>query len=52
MKEKEYRAENITWDERGLPGVPYHPVVGYIEGDGIGPDIWHAARAVLDAAVS
>ncbi len=52
MKEKEYRAENITWDNRGRPVVPDHPVVGYIEGDGIGPDIWHAARAVLDAAVS
>jgi isocitrate dehydrogenase (NADP) (EC 1.1.1.42) len=26
-------------------------VVYYIEGDGIGPEIWAAARPVLDAAV-
>ncbi len=27
------------------------PVIGFIEGDGIGPDIWRATRPVLDAAV-
>ena len=31
--------------------VPDRPVVPYIEGDGIGPDIWAAASRVLDAAV-
>ncbi len=31
--------------------VPDNPVIPFIEGDGIGPDIWHAARMVLDAAV-
>ncbi|MDY6988009.1 MAG: isocitrate dehydrogenase (NADP(+)) [Thermodesulfobacteriota bacterium] len=36
---KEYRAEIDT------------PVVPFIEGDGIGPDIWAACRRVLDAAV-
>ena len=31
--------------------VPDRPVVPFIEGDGIGPDIWAATRRVLDAAV-
>ncbi|MBW1796949.1 MAG: isocitrate dehydrogenase (NADP(+)) [Deltaproteobacteria bacterium] len=42
----------ITWDARGEPVVPDNPIVSYIEGDGIGPDIWAAARPVFDAAVS
>jgi isocitrate dehydrogenase len=29
-----------------------HPEVPFIEGDGVGPDIWAATRPVLDAAVS
>ncbi|MBI4595992.1 MAG: isocitrate dehydrogenase (NADP(+)) [Candidatus Tectomicrobia bacterium] len=32
--------------------VPNDPIVPYIEGDGIGPDIRSAAASVLDAAVS
>jgi len=31
--------------------VPDHPIVPFIEGDGTGPDIWHASVRVLDAAV-
>ena len=31
--------------------VPDQPIIPYIEGDGIGPDIWAAARRVLEAAV-
>lgn len=31
--------------------VPDNPIVGFIEGDGTGPDIWHASQPVLDAAV-
>src|SRR5205809_6879472 len=31
--------------------VPDRPVVPFIEGDGIGPDIWRASVRVLDAAV-
>jgi isocitrate dehydrogenase len=31
--------------------VPSNPNIGFIEGDGVGPDIWTAARRVLDAAV-
>jgi len=32
--------------------VPDHPVIPFIEGDGTGPDIWHASRIVFDAAVA
>ena len=32
--------------------VPENPVIPFIEGDGIGPDIWRATSRVLDAAVS
>jgi len=31
--------------------VPNDPVIPFIEGDGIGPDIWAAAVRILDAAV-
>ena len=31
--------------------VPDNPVIPFIEGDGIGPDIWRAAQRVIDAAV-
>jgi isocitrate dehydrogenase len=31
--------------------VPDAPIIPYIEGDGTGPDIWHASRLVFDAAV-
>src|SRR5262245_19730730 len=32
--------------------VPDHPIIPFIEGDGTGPDIWHAAARVFDAAVT
>lgn len=31
--------------------VPKNPIIGFIEGDGTGPDIWRASRRVFDAAV-
>ena len=37
--------------ENGEPQVPDRPIVPFIEGDGIGPDIWSATRAVVDASV-
>jgi isocitrate dehydrogenase len=43
---------NIVYSEDGNLVVPDFPVIPFIEGDGIGPDIWQAARHVLDAAVS
>jgi len=38
--------------ENGKLIVPNKPVMPFIEGDGIGPDIWAAAVRVFDAAVS
>ncbi|OLO40275.1 NADP-dependent isocitrate dehydrogenase [Alkalihalophilus pseudofirmus] len=35
----------------GVLDVPNNPVIPFIEGDGIGSDIWAAASRVLDAAV-
>ena len=32
--------------------VPDRPIILFIEGDGIGPDIWQASQMVIDAAVS
>src|SRR5437773_4539295 len=43
--------EAITFRD-GLLDVPTHPVIPFIEGDGTGPDIWRASRAVFDAAVA
>ena len=37
--------------ENGKVQVPNRPIIPFIEGDGIGPDIWRATRRVLDAAV-
>ncbi|RTH03459.1 isocitrate dehydrogenase (NADP(+)) [Thermus scotoductus] len=42
--------ERITI-QNGVLQVPDQPIIGFIEGDGTGPDIWRAARPVLDAAV-
>ncbi|WP_243028223.1 NADP-dependent isocitrate dehydrogenase [Thermus albus] len=36
----------------GVLQVPDRPIIGFIEGDGTGPDIWRAAKPVLDAAVA
>ncbi len=43
-------AEKIRM-ENGVLKVPENPVIPYIEGDGIGPDITRAAMAVWNAAV-
>lgn len=44
-------AEKITISQNGVLSVPDHPVIPFIEGDGIGPDIWKASQKVFDAAV-
>jgi len=41
----------ITVDN-GVLNVPNDPIIPFIEGDGIGPDIWAAASKVLQAAVA
>lgn len=38
--------------ENGVLNVPNDPIIPFIEGDGIGPDIWAAASKVLQAAVT
>jgi isocitrate dehydrogenase len=45
-------AEKITIDAGGALHVPDNPYICFIEGDGIGPDIWKASRKVMDAAVA
>jgi isocitrate dehydrogenase len=40
----------ITIDDGELE-VPDRPILPFIEGDGIGPDIWRATQEVVDAAV-
>ena len=37
--------------ENGQLNVSDNPVIPFIEGDGVGRDIWKNARAVFDAAV-
>ena len=41
----------ITISRRKKLQVPKDPIIPFIEGDGIGPDIWAAAQRVIDAAV-
>ena len=42
----------ITVEADGTLNVPNDPIITFIEGDGIGPDIWAASVRVLDAAVA
>ena len=44
-------AAPITMTPQGLM-VPDFPIIPHIIGDGSGPDIWNAAKRVIDAAVS
>lgn len=43
--------EKIGFENKKLV-VPNYPIIPFIEGDGIGPEIWQAAKNVFDAAVS
>ncbi len=36
----------------GHLSVPDNPIIPFIEGDGIGPDVWRASQRVMDAAVA
>ncbi|OJG69324.1 isocitrate dehydrogenase, NADP-dependent [Enterococcus moraviensis] len=38
--------------ENGAIVVPDFPIIPFIEGDGIGPEIWQAAKNVFDVAVN
>ncbi|MGD9136347.1 MAG: isocitrate dehydrogenase (NADP(+)) [Desulfobacterales bacterium] len=41
----------IVKNQDGSLKVPDHPIISFIEGDGIGPDIWRAAQLVMDNAI-
>ena len=41
----------IVKNNDGSLNVPDTPIIPFIEGDGIGPDIWRAASLVMDSAV-
>lgn len=46
--------ENGAWITTGVDGtlqVPDHPFIGFIEGDGVGSDIWAATRLVVEKSV-
>ena len=43
-------AQKVTI-KNGIANVTDNPTILFIEGDGIGPDIWKASQAVFDAAV-
>ena len=42
--------EKIVMNETGLH-TPDFPIIPFIEGDGIGPEIWQASKKVFEAAV-
>lgn len=44
-------ATALTLNDDLTLNVPNDPIIPYIEGDGIGIDIWPAAQAVFDAAI-
>jgi isocitrate dehydrogenase len=54
MVEKAYlvpkNGEVITWSD-GYLDVPFHPIIPYIRGDGIGVDITPVMQKVIDAAI-
>jgi len=45
-------ATKITLGPNGQLNVPDEPIIPFVEGDGIGIDIWPAAQSVLDAAAA
>ncbi len=45
------KGEAIQAGSDGKIITPDHPIICFIEGDGIGPDIWAASKYLFDAAV-
>ena len=43
--------EKIEIRSDGKRVVPDRPIIPYIEGDGVGPDIWKASARVFNAAI-
>jgi isocitrate dehydrogenase len=44
-------AAKITMGSNGKLNVPDNPIIPFIEGDGIGPEIWRVAEKVFNTAV-
>ncbi len=42
----------IVLNDDGTLIVPEYPIIPFIEGDGIGPDIWNATKRIIDHAVN
>jgi isocitrate dehydrogenase len=47
-----HASQKITISDQGILKVPDHPIIPYIEGDGIGCDIWPATQLVVERAVT
>ncbi len=45
------QAQKIVINDQGNLQVPHQPIIPFIEGDGIGRDIWPATKSVLDHSV-
>ncbi len=43
--------EKIQYNSEGKRIIPDQPIIPFIEGDGVGPDIWRASVRVFDAAI-
>lgn len=43
--------QHIKMGTNGKVIVPDNPIIPFIEGDGIGPEVWAASKMVLDAAI-
>jgi isocitrate dehydrogenase len=46
------KAQKISFTAEGNINVPAVPIIPFIQGDGIGQDIWPATQHVLDASVT
>lgn len=47
----EQNGKKIEFDNKHKPIVSDNPIILFIEGDGVGPDIWRASQNVFDSAV-
>jgi isocitrate dehydrogenase len=45
-------AQKITMGADGKLNFPDNPIIPFIEGDGIGPDVWSASKMVMDAVIA
>ena len=45
------QGEKVTISNNNKLNIPSNPIIPFIEGDGIGSDIWKASECVIDAAI-